>query len=129
MASCRLPSAVGLHGGGVPLDLEHATVDRVGAQPGHRLGEGPGDRHLGHAEGGEDGTRAQSVALARLHEGGHGRRVDRLGAVQGDPQAGQVELVAPLERASREDVGEVRSGGGGPAVPGHPLHPASRARP
>jgi hypothetical protein len=53
--------------------------------------------------------------------------VDRLGAVEGDAQAGQVELVGPLERPRGQHVREVRPGGGGAAVGRDPLHPPGGA--
>ena len=70
-------------------------------RPGHRLGERAGDGHLGHAEGGEHRAGSQAVALAGLDERGDGGRVDRLGAVEGDPQPGQVERLAAPQGCGR----------------------------
>ena len=116
----------GIDRGGVALGLEDATVDAVGDHAPHRLGEGAGDRHLGHAEGGEHRTGPQPVPEPGLDERLHLVGIDRLGAVQRDAQAGEVELVGAVEGAGGEDVAEVRTRGGGAAVGRQPLHPARR---
>ena len=64
---------------------------------------------------------------AGLDEGVDLVGVDRLGAVEGDAQAGQVELLGPLQAPGGEDVREVGAGGGRAAVAGDPLHPPGGA--
>ena len=106
----------GLDRGRVALGLEDPPVDAVGDHAAHRLGERAGDGDLGHAERREHGAGPQPVAGAGLDERLDLVGVDRLGAVEGDAQAGQVELVGPVERPGGEHVAEVRAGGGRAAV-------------
>ena len=54
--------------------------------------------------------------------------VDRLGAVERDPQRREVEARRVAQGPGRQHVGEVRAGGGGAAVGREPLHPADRRR-
>ena len=76
----------------VALGLEDPAVDGVDPQARHRVGERAGDDHLGHPEGREDPARPRDRGARRPRRTTRtAARVDRLGAVEGEPQAGQVE--------------------------------------
>ena len=121
----RAPSAS--TGSGVALRLEHAQVDGIGAEARHRLREGAGDGHLGHAEGREHRTRPEAVGLPGVDELAHRGRIDRLGTVERDPEPRQVEAVAAAQGSGRQHVREVRTRRRGASVGGDPLHPAAGA--
>ena len=103
------PAAAWVHRRGVALGLEHPAVDRVGAQPGHRRGERAGDGHLGHAEGREDRPGTHAVGRRGVDERLHRRGVHRLGPVEGDAQAREVEALGATQRPGGQHPREVRA--------------------
>ncbi|MCO5567273.1 hypothetical protein L7F22_020963 [Adiantum nelumboides] len=120
--------AVG-RGGGAAVQLQGLGVDDVGAQPRLHRRERHPERGLGHAVGAQHRLRAQPEPGTGVGERGDGDRVDRLGAVERDPQRRQVQrtVVDAGELAGQHGVGEVRGGGDGRGVLRDQLGPQPRA--
>src|SRR5205823_9886876 len=89
------------------------------------VGEGDGQGRLGHAEGREHRPGVEAVGGTGGHEVARRLGVDGLGAVEGDPPAGQVERAGSeaAQGPGGQGVGGGGAGGGGGPVVRHPLHP------
>ena len=123
------PGALGalVDGGGVALGLEHPPVDAVG-HAGPRTGAGNVPPIITSAmpKAGKTAPGTHAVRAGGGDELLDGVGVDRLGAVERDPQRRQVEARGVAQGPGGEHVGEVGAGGGGAAVRRQPLHPADR---
>ena len=107
----------------VLIGLEDAAVDGVDDEPAALGREGHPERRFGHSEGGEDRAALQPVGRPGGGESLDRSGVDRLRTIEGQRPPPQVESLEPAQRAAREHVREVGSGGGSAAEGVHPLHP------
>ena len=115
-ARCSCSSSVGQHG----VDLQRRAP----------LVEGHGQRRLGHPVGADHRRRRQPEPGARVQERVHRGDVDRLGAVQREPHARQVEVRVldrrPGQHLGGQRVGEIRCGRDGSGVLADQLRPQQR---